>query len=276
MSQTLEDKIKIEEKRLVGSYGFIYITTNNINGKRYIGQKKYDNASRWKSYLGSGYHLMNAIKHYGKENFSRDIVDLAYSEEELNKKEEEWIKKYNAVNDSSFYNMVEGGKVQESLKRKNSTPVVCISNNLVFKSIVDASLWSGYTQITIKKSFKKQHQLDNPDERLIFRPLAYVNEKCSLCVICGNNFLKCNNVQKKCKKCSKSKGKLLLNHDFDKSNLTRIEVFKLTDTWVIRKLESYDKTCEECGLGFEKIKPYQRRCLSCLEKKNKKINRIKE
>lgn len=62
-------------------YGFIYITTNLIDGKRYIGQKKFD--SYWKSYLGSGKHLREAVKKYGKENFSRNIVAIAYSKEEL-------------------------------------------------------------------------------------------------------------------------------------------------------------------------------------------------
>ena len=35
-------------------YGFIYITTNHVNGRQYIGQKKYDKSGKWKKYLGSG------------------------------------------------------------------------------------------------------------------------------------------------------------------------------------------------------------------------------
>ena len=73
-------------------YGFIYITTNKINGKRYIGQRKFsNNHGGWKNYLGSGKLLNRAIKKYGIENFYRDIVDLAYSAEELDEKECEWI-----------------------------------------------------------------------------------------------------------------------------------------------------------------------------------------
>lgn len=52
-------------------YGFIYITTNHINGKQYIGQRKYDKKEKWKNYLGSGIILTRAIEKYGKENFSK-------------------------------------------------------------------------------------------------------------------------------------------------------------------------------------------------------------
>jgi hypothetical protein len=274
--QPINDIAKIEEKHLIGSYGFIYITTNKINGKRYIGQKKYDNASRWKSYLGSGFHLMNAIKHYGKENFFREIIDIAYSEEELNKKEEMWIKKYNAVNDNNFYNMIEGGNVQESLKRKNSIPVICICNNFVFKSIADASLWSGYNLLTIKNTYKKKHNLNNKNERLIFRPLTYVKEKCNLCCVCGKNFIKRSNAQKKCDKCSCLKGKLIINHDFEKSDSTGVKIYKITDGWVKRKIELNDKICKDCGLSFEKTKQRQRRCIECQKKRDKENARLRK
>lgn len=88
-------------------YGFIYITTNINNGMRYIGQKKF--IKGYEKYLGSGTYLRNAIKKYGRYSFSRDIVDIAYSKEELDKKEEEWIKNYNAVKDDNFYNVAYGG-----------------------------------------------------------------------------------------------------------------------------------------------------------------------
>lgn len=97
-------------------YGFIYITTNKVNNKKYIGQKKIDKEGKWKKYLGSGIALKNAIIEYGEENFTREILAYAYSFEELNTLEIEYIKKYNAVNDRMFYNLVEGGGTVTGLK----------------------------------------------------------------------------------------------------------------------------------------------------------------
>ena len=58
-------------------YGFVYITTNMINGKKYIGKRKY--STGWEKYLGSGKYLKNALKKYGKYNFiKRNIIQLYY------------------------------------------------------------------------------------------------------------------------------------------------------------------------------------------------------
>lgn len=94
---------------LIEPYGFIYITTNLINGKRYIGQKKFDDWGQWKYYLGSGTYLQKAIDKYGSENFSRGVVDIAFSKEDLDKKEYDWIEYYKAVTDENYYNLIEGG-----------------------------------------------------------------------------------------------------------------------------------------------------------------------
>lgn len=88
-------------------FGFIYITTNMINGKKYIGQRKF--TKDWKYYLGSGLNLNRAIKKYGRENFTRNIVAIAYSEEELNKLEIEWIDFLNASKSRDYYNIAGGG-----------------------------------------------------------------------------------------------------------------------------------------------------------------------
>lgn len=90
-------------------YGFIYITINNINGKKYIGQKKYDKEGKWKTYLGSGIILNRAIKKYGAENFSKEIIEKCYSKKELDKREIYWINFYDAVNSENFYNIASGG-----------------------------------------------------------------------------------------------------------------------------------------------------------------------
>ena len=90
-------------------YGFVYMTTNHINGKKYIGQKKYDKANKWQTYLGSGIHLKRAINKYGSKNFSKIILEDCKTKEDLDKRERYWIEYYNAVKSDEFYNIASGG-----------------------------------------------------------------------------------------------------------------------------------------------------------------------
>ena len=124
--------MKTEEKIIKNPYGFIYITTNTINGKRYLGQKKFDNDSKWENYIGSGTAFTRALKKYGKENFSRNIICLCYSEDELNKAEYDLSVFLNVVEDSGWYNLCYGGGVtngyhhseeaKKKISKKNSIP----------------------------------------------------------------------------------------------------------------------------------------------------------
>lgn len=84
---------------------FIYITTNIINGKKYIGMCTRNDSN----YHGSGMLLKQAIQKYGKENFYRDIVERCDNFEHLCEREKYWIEKYDAVSSPHYYNLIDGG-----------------------------------------------------------------------------------------------------------------------------------------------------------------------
>lgn len=86
---------------------FIYLTTNLINGKKYIG-KHYGLLND--GYLGSGKIFKEAVQKYGKENFSRQILEFCLNQKDLNEAEKRWIKIFNAVEDPNFYNLEAGGQ----------------------------------------------------------------------------------------------------------------------------------------------------------------------
>jgi hypothetical protein len=83
----------------------IYLTTNLINGKKYIGIDTNNDPN----YLGSGLYIKQAIKKYGKDSFTKEILEVCENKEELLDKEKKWIIKYNAVLSEEFYNIHEGG-----------------------------------------------------------------------------------------------------------------------------------------------------------------------
>ncbi|HRW22136.1 MAG TPA: GIY-YIG nuclease family protein [Bacteroidales bacterium] len=84
----------------------IYKTTNLVNGKIYIGKSTKNDPN----YLGSGRILLKAIAKYGKEKFTKEIIDTAKTFEELNEKEKFWIKKMNSQNHTIGYNILSGGE----------------------------------------------------------------------------------------------------------------------------------------------------------------------
>lgn len=85
-------------------YGFIYITTNLTNNKRYVGRKKYSKG--WENYLGSSKMLLADIKSLGVDQFKRDILEECCCKEELAKREIFWQQHFNVKVSSDFYNIV--------------------------------------------------------------------------------------------------------------------------------------------------------------------------
>lgn len=62
------------------TFNFVYITTNLINGKKYIGDHSTNNIND--NYLGSGKLLHKKILEYGKENFKREILEFFNTKQE--------------------------------------------------------------------------------------------------------------------------------------------------------------------------------------------------
>lgn len=87
-------------------YYFIYKTTNKINQKYYYGAHSTENIND--GYLGSGVSLKKAILKYGKENFSREIVEFCHDNEEMYLKEEKIVSEH--YRNDQCYNMNVGGR----------------------------------------------------------------------------------------------------------------------------------------------------------------------
>lgn len=85
----------------------IYKITNKINGKQYIGKHQTNNVDD--GYMGSGKLLKRAQARHGIENFSKEILHIFDTEEEMNAKEAELVTEQYCARDDT-YNICAGGK----------------------------------------------------------------------------------------------------------------------------------------------------------------------
>lgn len=87
-------------------YGYIYLTTNKITGKQYVGQHTKSEFDT--KYKGSGVAITKAFKKYGEDNFECHIIDTATTQDELNDKEYVYVELYQTLTPNG-YNLMEGG-----------------------------------------------------------------------------------------------------------------------------------------------------------------------
>lgn len=80
-------------KYYTNNLGYIYLITNRINGKRYIGQHTLieDGRLKDKKYFGSGTALKKAVEKYGKRSFKREVLEWVLDLEKLTELEYKYI-----------------------------------------------------------------------------------------------------------------------------------------------------------------------------------------
>lgn len=111
-----------ESDHINDNFGFIYLITDIINDKLYIGRKNFFSLKKdtkkttskrkkrirkesdWKSYYGSSSLIKESVKKFGPENFKREILLLCKSQGELNYNETKYLFKHNVLEDDRYYN----------------------------------------------------------------------------------------------------------------------------------------------------------------------------
>lgn len=107
----------------------VYVHTNKINGKKYVGTTCQSPNRRWKN--GNGYreneHFYRAICRYGWDNFTHEIVRAGLSKESACRIERELIAEFKSNQDRYGYNKSIGGEnpnggnvMSDEAKRKMS------------------------------------------------------------------------------------------------------------------------------------------------------------
>lgn len=108
--------------------GFVYMITNQLTGRKYIGKKlakfkkirlktsrlkngtkkkskiRYEIDSDWQTYYGSNTVLSEEVKTTGSENFHRQILRYCYSKNELNYWEAKYQFDYGVLLSGDWYN----------------------------------------------------------------------------------------------------------------------------------------------------------------------------
>jgi hypothetical protein len=85
---------------------YVYLTTNLINGKQYVGDhfgKIYDN------YLGSGKIIIQSIKKYGKKNFKKEVLEFYNTKQEAFNGQTKWINEYDTLSPKGYNISPSGG-----------------------------------------------------------------------------------------------------------------------------------------------------------------------
>ena len=110
----------------------VYMHTNKINGKKYIGVTSLKPEIRWRS--GQGYKNQSAffddIVKYGWDNIEHEVLFSGLTKAEGYKKEKELIRLHNTTSPDKGYN-------------SHGKGVYCIELNMVFNNITEASQETG-------------------------------------------------------------------------------------------------------------------------------------
>lgn len=128
-------------------YHYFYKITNTINNHFYYGIHSTNDLND--GYMGSGSRLKIAIKKYGIENFSKEIIKFFNNREELAKYEAEIVTEA-LVYDPNCYNMIVGG---DCLITSGTTTVIDDKGNTFRVPVDDPMMYIDYKPIASNRVY---------------------------------------------------------------------------------------------------------------------------
>lgn len=118
------DGIEFTDKDIGDSIGFVYVITNLITNKKYIGRKYFyftrkqkrsdtrrkSKFSDWKTYYSSSDDVLAEVEKYGTKNFQREILSLHKTKGDTNVSEVKEQFSRNVLEDDIYLNANINGK----------------------------------------------------------------------------------------------------------------------------------------------------------------------
>jgi group I intron endonuclease len=109
---------------------FVYVITNEVNEKRYVGQTVSTIPVRWELHLGkarghSRFYLYRAMRKYGVNRFSIAMVETVTTIEALKEAQKRWIRDLGSDDPERGYNVATGDESSpEGPKRQSMARVI--------------------------------------------------------------------------------------------------------------------------------------------------------
>lgn len=170
----------------------VYIHTNTQNNKKYIGITSRKPEIRW-GHEGNGYALQpkffNAIKKYGWDNFTHEIICKNLNQQEAKELETYYIDLYNSIENG--YNILREGI--DSYPRFK--PVYCVTTQTKYPSIKEAALKNDCLPTQIIENCKGKRgpvkglqwtywdlELNQPKDYTLFVPKEKANAQAIYCI----------------------------------------------------------------------------------------------
>jgi hypothetical protein len=120
----------------IGYCGFVYLITNKVNDRKYIGKKIFNNKKKlkplknqkrrritykdsgWADYWGSSDELLSDISKYGPENFEREVLWFCVSKSQMTYLEAKEQFSREVLESDKYYNNWIACKIRKSNIRK--------------------------------------------------------------------------------------------------------------------------------------------------------------
>ena len=137
---------------------YVYIITNKINSKKYIGSSRKHKIDE--NYYGSGKAIKNALKKHGKENFIREI--LWEGEGDARSMEIYFLEKVNAANNPLYYNMTNDARGNNLHKKETKQTVSEKLTGRKFSQETCSKISKNKTGIRFSEGYKTRKDKGNP------------------------------------------------------------------------------------------------------------------